>query len=147
MPVGINRCSMNKICYYVEEQLDGVKSKLKQDGNFDYTLLKYKRNDNKQERDNLELLCSEYTQKIANFKSSNKSDDSDKEDCMESRNALKEYFYNKAREICKDDERLLNMILDISYGQKKNKQFCWDIVGDLICRRLEELKIEETNNE
>ena len=147
MPVGINRCSMNKICYYVEEQLDGVKSKLKQDGNFDYTLLKYKRNDNKQERDNLELLCSEYTQKIANFKSSNKSDDSDKEDCMESRNALKEYFYNKSREICKDDERLLNMILDISYGQKKNKQFCWDIVGDLICRRLEELKIEETNNE
>ena len=147
MPVGINKCSMNEICYYVESQLDGVKSKLKQDGNFDYTILKYKRNDSKQEKEELEGLCSEYIQKIANFKSSNKIDDSDKECGMESRSSLKEYFYKKAREICKDDERLLNMVLDISYGQKKNKQFCWDIVGDLICKRLEELKIEETDNE
>ena len=147
LPVGIQNCSMNKICYYVENQMDGVKSRLKQSSTFDYTFLKYKKNDNKQEKELLKELCSEYISKIASFKSSGKVDDSDKEDSMESRNSLKEHYYSKAREICKDDERLLNIVLDISYGEKCNKQFCWDTVGDLICKRLEELKLEETINE
>ena len=147
LPVGLNNCSMNKICYYVEKQMDGVKSKLKQSSAFDYNFLKYKKNDNKQEKLLLKELCSEYVSKIANFKASNKSDNADKEDSMKNRKALKEHYYNMAREICTDEERLLNMILDISYGERGNKQFCWDIVGDLICRRLEELKIEEVNNE
>ena len=47
LPVGINNCSMNKICYYVESQMDGVKSKLKQNSTFDYSFLKYKKNANK----------------------------------------------------------------------------------------------------
>lgn len=147
LPVGIQNCSMNKICYYVENQMDGVKSRLKQSSTFDYTFLKYKKNDNKQEKELLKELCSNYIAKIASFKASGKVDDSDKEDSMDNRNSLKEHYYSKAREICKDDERLLNIVLDISYGEKCNKQFCWDVVGDLICKRLEELKLEETINE
>lgn len=146
MPVGINNCSMNKICYYIENSLDGVKSELKQNSSFDYTFLKYKKNDNKLEREKLVALRSEYIAKIASFKSTTTTN-TDKESFMDSRKLLKEHYYNLARDICSDEKRLLNMVLDISYGEKGNKQFCWDIVGDLICNRLEELELEKTNNE
>ena len=38
------------------------------------------------------------------------------------------------------DEERLNIVLDMCYGCKNNRQFCWDVVGDLIIRRLEELE-------
>lgn len=43
MPVGIGACAMNKICWYVESQLDGYKSQLHHDSTFDYNCLKVKR--------------------------------------------------------------------------------------------------------
>ena len=49
-------------------------------------------------------------------------------------------FNQEAKEICPNDEERLNIILDITYGYKGNKQFCWDCIGENIIKRLEELK-------
>ena len=38
--IGIGACAMNKICWYVESQLDGYKSQLHHDSTFDYNRLK-----------------------------------------------------------------------------------------------------------
>ena len=43
MPVGMGNCAMNKICWYVESQLDGYKNNLKKNSAFDYNTLKVKR--------------------------------------------------------------------------------------------------------
>ena len=37
----------------------------------------------------------------------------------------------------------MNIILDITYGYKGNRQFCWDCIGELIVNRLEQM--EEIN--
>ena len=52
---------------------------------------------------------------------------------------MQQYYYNAAKEICPNDDERLNIILDMCYSYKNNKQFCWDCIGDLICKRLEEL--------
>ena len=43
------------------------------------------------------------------------------------------------KNICPNNDERLNIILDITYGYNGNKQFCWDTIGDLICKRLEEM--------
>ena len=68
----------------------------------------------------------------------------DENDKIDMRFNMKDYFCNKAKEICPDDDERLNIILDMCYGYKNNKQFCWDCIGDLILKRLEEM--ENDNN-
>ena len=52
-------------------------------------------------------------------------------------------FKDRASEICPNDDERMNIILDITYGYKGNRQFCWDCIGDLIIKRLEEMKEDE----
>ncbi len=40
----------------------------------------------------------------------------------------------------------MNIILDITYGYK-NRQFCWDCIGDLLIKRLEEMENENVYTE
>ena len=53
-----------------------------------------------------------------------------------------EMFKKKAEEICPNDDERMNIILDITYGYKGNRQFCWDCIGELIIKRLEEMEEE-----
>lgn len=60
-----------------------------------------------------------------------------------SRKHLYTRFNQLAKEICPDENERLNVILDITYGYKGNRQFCWDCIGELIVNRLLELESEK----
>ena len=149
MPFGMSDCSMNKICRYVGSQFEGYKIQLKKNFDFDYNVLKVKRRCTEEHRKELLDLCNEYTKMISSYKR-NKSKYNDKyeestnifsndDKKVDKRKFMQEYFYNRAKEICPNDDERLNIILDMCYLYKNNKQFCWDCIGDLICKRLEEL--------
>lgn len=151
MPFGMSDCAMNRICKYIDEQFSGYKIQLKKNSNFDYTVLKVKRRCTEKHRQELYNLSQEYINSIAAFKRRKIKDSSydftnDKTQKLDSRIYMQEYYYNAAKEICPNDDERLNIILDMCYSKKNNKQFCWDCIGDLICKRLEELK-NDTNNE
>lgn len=141
MPVGIGSCVMNNICHYVEEQLDGYKSQLHQNSSFDYNVLKVKRRCTEEHRQLLKDLESEYCACIKEYK--NKKQNKDKEELKFNRQHLYSRFKDRASEICPNDDERMNIILDITYGYKGNRQFCWDCIGDLIIKRLEEMKEDE----
>lgn len=140
-PVGIGNCTMNKICQHIEKEFDGYKTEIKHNGLFNYNILKVNRRCIEKHRKELKELCDEYVKEVANFK----SDKIKKEisinygDSEKYRNFLKNEFKQRAIEICPNNDERLNIILDMCYGTKNNRQFCWDCVGDLIIRRLEEL--------
>ena len=140
MPVGIGNCSMNQICKYVESKLDGYKSYLHHNSNFDYNLIKVKRRCTEEHRQALRKLELEYRECIKEYKTKKNRD---KEQANENRKFLCEKFKKEATEICPNDDERMNIILDITYGYKGNRQFCWDCIGDLITKRLEDM--EETN--
>lgn len=151
-PFGMSDCSMNKICRYVESQFEGYKTQLKKNSEFDYNILKVKRRCTEEHRKLLLELCNEYVKMINTYKR-NKSKNNDRyevttniyvkeEKLTDKRVSMQKYFYNKAKEICPNDDERLNIILDMCYLYKNNKQFCWDCIGDLICKRLEELNGE-----
>lgn len=156
MPFGMSNCSMNKICRYVESQFEGYKTQLKKNSDFNYNILKVKRRCTEEHRKALLELCNEYVQMISAYKR-NKSKNNDKyenstnvysneEKSVDKRISMQKYFYNKAKEICPNDDERLNIILDMCYLYKNNKQFCWDCIGDIICKRLEELNDEIKSN-
>lgn len=139
MPVGMGACAMNKICWYVESQLDGYKSQLHHDSTFDYNNLKVKRRCTEEHRQVLHDLEQEYCECIKEYKAKRSSD---KEQANNNRKYLCEKFRQAAIELCPNDEERMNIILDITYGYKGNRQFCWDCIGDLLIERLEEMENE-----
>ena len=141
MPVGTGSCSMNQICRYVESQLDGYKSQLHKDSSFDYNVLKVKRRCTEEHRQALRELEQYYCECVASYK--NKQHLNDKMAANESRKHLCSYFKEKSKEICPNDDERMNIILDMTYGYKGNRQFCWDCIGELIIKRLEEMEEED----
>ncbi len=136
MPVGTGSCSMNKICRYVESQLDGYKSQLHRNSTFDYNELKVKRRCTEEHRQALRELEQEYCECIREYKSQKHFD---KGESNKNRKFLYKKFHEEAMDICPNDDERLNIILDITYGYNGNKQFCWDTIGNLICERLEDM--------
>lgn len=145
-PFGMSKCAMNKICYHVEKELNGYKIELKHSSTFDYNFLKVKRRCSTKNREALEKLCEEYVDVIKKYKANKAKNGTscivDKDLILDNRKNHKEYYHNKAKELCPDDNERLNIVLDMCYQYKANKQFCWDVIGDLICKRLEELNNE-----
>ena len=154
MPVGTGNCSMNQICKYVESQLDGYKSQLHKDSSFDYNTLKVKRRCTEEHRQALRELEQYYCECIKEYKKKqgkekgiqlNRTDIFDKQDEFDKyyqRASMVEMFKKKAEEICPNDDERMNIILDMTYGYKGNRQFCWDCIGELIIKRLEEMEEE-----
>lgn len=141
MPVGTGACSMNKICRYVESQLDGYKLQLHRNSTFDYNELKVKRRCTEEHRQALRELEQEYRECVREYKAQKHFD---KGESNKNRKFLYKKFHEEAMEICPNDDERLNIILDITYGYNGNKQFCWDTIGDLICKRLEEMNAVHT---
>ena len=141
MPVGTGNCSMNKICRYVESQLDGYKTQLHRNSNFDYNELKVKRRCTEEHRQALRELEQEYRECVREYKAQKHFD---KGESNKDRKFLYKKFHEEAMNICPNDNERLNIILDITYGYNGNKQFCWDTIGNLICKRLEEMNTVHT---
>lgn len=139
-PLGIGDCSMNRICKYIEEQFKDYKGNLKVSGKFDYNILKVERRCSEKHREEIKQLLQEYVKRIADFKSNKDRQDKDSDDSIIQRQNMKSYFYDKVKECCPNDDERLNIVLDLCYGYKNNKQFCYDVIGDLIIKRLGDLK-------
>mgnify|MGYP001078973620 FL=1 len=131
---------MNQICNYVETQLDGYKSQLHRDSSFDYNVLKVKRRCTEEHRQALKELEQYYRECVATYKA--KKQNNDEFDKFYQRKNMMIYFRDKAIELCPNDDERLNIILDMTYGYKGNRQFCWDCIGELIIKRLKELEEE-----
>ncbi len=136
MPVGLGDCSMNKICRYIENELDNYKYKLRKKSVFDYNILKVKRRCTKEHRQALADLEKYYRECVREYKNTKQFD---KGASNRNRRFIYKKFNGMAKEICPNDDERLNIILDITYESKGNRQFCWDTIGDLICRRLEDI--------
>ena len=83
----------------------------------------------------------EYRECVREYKSQKHFD---KGESNKNRKFLYKKFHEEAMNICPNNDERLNIILDITYGYNGNKQFCWDTIGDLICKRLEEMNTVHT---
>lgn len=133
MPVSLSPSVMNKICWKIEDEFNGIKTKFN-NTKFDYTILKSNKKYSRGRYSAIYKIYTDYLQKVQNQKQLFYKQSSDEEQIM--RSIFKESFKAKAYEKCNDSEELCNIVLDICYKNNDNKQFAWDICGDVIIQNL-----------
>ena len=137
-PFGMGPCAMNRICWYIEQQFKGCVSKLKKSSSFDYRILKYDVPYSTDIKTKMQQLANEYA--VAVHENIKKNDETSREDGANKKRLVQRYYKEQAKKLIPDDKERYDVILDLYYGNTINRQFCWDTIGDLIIKRLDELK-------
>lgn len=144
-PFGMNACTMNRICWYIENEFKGVTSSLKKNNTFNYSILKYNVEQDKTTKEIIIKLFEQYQTEYRRIRkhrrlSSNPNIGEDETQEQINRNIIKDKYKRLCREICDDNKMLLDIIVDLVCDDECSKQFLWDTVGDLAVDKLKELE-------
>ena len=142
MPVFINKSTMNRICWIIEQEFDGYKS-MSSGGSFDYKILMSEEVNHNKMYSDVKTLYEEYTARVRQYAQTFSTNKLDKEDKQNTRNIFKNDFKDRAHEICVNNEELCNIVIDLCYKNNLSKQFAWDICGKSIIDNL--LRINDYN--
>lgn len=135
MPLGIGKCTINKICWKIEEKFDNIV--YSSNDNFDYSIMKsdviysnvvYKK---------IKKIYEAYRKEISNYKQYAKSERIKSDERQIQKYILKEQFKKKCLLECPNEDELCNIVLDLCYSKSKySKQFAWDICGETFIQNL-----------
>lgn len=135
-PVGTAPCTINKICWRIEELFDSNTS-FKQDNEFDYSILKCNVEYSKHLYSKIKTIYYRYRRELSNYMQYAKSERIKSEDRQIQKYLLKELFKRQCLEQCPNEEILCDIVIDLCYPKSKNsKQFAWDICGDMFIHNL-----------
>lgn len=136
-PFGMGPCAMNRICWHVEKQFKGIVSKVKKASTFDYTLLKCNVPYSSELKDKMQQLANEYS--VAVHENLRNTDYMSREQGNNNRKLVQRYYKQEAEKLVPNDEQRYDMILDLYYGNTINRQFCWDVIGEMIVERVKDI--------
>lgn len=136
LPVDINPCTMNRLCWIVEKEFNGFTTLLKSNSDFDYNIMKSDIDYNQNDFIKIKEVYKEYTEFLKHYviEAREKRVDSDEKNMIKS--IITEEYKRKCEKICPNKYELCNIILDICYKKEKSKKFAWDICGDTIVENL-----------
>ena len=134
-PVFSNPCTMNKICWKIEDEFKDIKLKVNNSDGFDKEILKTKVKYDKNTYLEIENLYREYLRQQKQFGQTARYKLT-KEEKDSQRQIFVENFKTKAIEMCSNSEILCNIVIDITYKGKNHRQFAWDICGEQIIENL-----------
>ena len=136
MPVGINPCISNRICWILEKEFDDYNGIKNDDSEFDYNILKSGVQYSKSDYDRIKQLYSEYILSLQVYHYRARKERLEKDEVALNRELLKNNFKANCEMICSNEKELCDIVLDICYTTNKSKQFAWDICGDVIIDNL-----------
>ena len=136
MPLGIAPCTINKICWKIENMFDDMK--FMENDDFDYSILKCDDIEyNNQLYNKIKKIYDRYRREVSNYAQYAKSERLKSEDRQMQKYIFKEQFRQQCLEQCPNEEYLCNIVLDLCYSKSKySKQFAWDICGDMFIQNL-----------
>lgn len=132
-PVFDNPCVMNRICHKLENVFEDVKASVKDNSKFDYSVYKTKKRYKSDLEKEVAKIVKSYKNELANVR---KRFINDNVDVNSVKRSLKQQIIQELAEVCPSEEILTNIILDITYGKKVNKDIAWDLCGEQIIRNL-----------
>lgn len=135
MPLGVAPCTINKICWRVEDIFDGIK--FSENNDFDYSILKSNTEYSNYTFSKIKKIYEKYRRELSSYMQYAKSERILSEDRQIQKYLLKEQFKKECFSQCPNEEILCNIVLDLCYSKSKNsKQFAWDICGNTIIQNL-----------
>lgn len=135
MPLGIAPCTINKICWRIEELFDDTK--WIDNTEFDYSILKSDVEYSNHLFNKIKKIYERYKKETSNYMKYAKSERLKSEDRQMQKYIFKDQFKRECFQQCPNEEILCNIVLDLCYSKSKaSKQFAWDICGDMIIQNL-----------
>ena len=136
MPVGINDCTMNKICRKFEDAFDQILLKNASKNDFDYSVMKSGAEYTSTQYKAIQKLYKEYIKASQNFLAETHNERLDDDEIRYRKKILIDRFLRECEYISSNSTQLCDILLDICYTSLNSKQFCWDICGATIIENL-----------
>lgn len=134
MPVSFANSTMNRICWKLEEELDGLQKALK-DVQFDTSIFTTDKKVSKKLYNQAQELYEDY--KISVRKSIKRSGNKNKEEVVQSKMSLVFYYKEKMEELFSGNYELMtNCLVSMLYNNPVSKQFVWDLCGNYMLNKL-----------
>lgn len=135
MPLGTAPCTINKICWKIENVFDNMQTT--ETNNFDYSILK----SNAEYPNHLYLkikkIYDKYRRDTSSYMQYAKSERIKSDERQMQKYIFRENFKRQCLEKCPNEDILCNIVLDLCYSKSKySKQFAWDICGDIFIKNL-----------
>ena len=141
-PISSYPSTMNRICWALEKAFDGILPALKDNG-FDKSILLTDKKVQKSLLEQLEQLYKDYITELRNINAMGNTSLSKQEKALK-KERLIEINREKITELTLGDkEKGCNGLIQILYDKPISKQFCWDMYGDYIVKKL----LNDNNNE
>lgn len=135
IPLGIGPCTVNKICWRIEELFDHID--LSGDVDFDYTIMKSDIAYSDKVYNKIKKLYESYKRNLQSYIQYAKTERIKSDDRQIQKYLLKEEFKEKCLRDCPNEDILCNIVLDLCYSKSKNsKQFAWDMCGEVFIKNL-----------
>lgn len=138
-PVSLGQCTMNKICWKVEEVLAGIKNDWKSKTDlFNYTI--YKSTDcgpyNARSFARIMNILDDYEREVKTIHMYADANHMDDDAVSSYKSILSEVVQQECYCNCSNLDELCNIVLDLTYGRGRSYQVAWDVCGDVIIRNL-----------
>lgn len=134
IPLGMNPCIINRICWKIESKFDNFN--YDSDEPFDYSILKSNEKYSTELYEKINKIYNDYKINLSNYSNLCKKQRIKSNDKNMMRFIMKETFKKACYLICPNEEILCNIVLDICYTNNNSKQFAWDMCGDVFIKNL-----------
>lgn len=142
LPLSLGNCTVNRICWLIENTFNNYLSYPPQKYEFDYSILKSEISYSQKNFKLIFKIYEDYLKEVKHFHSNLQNSMINKDEIEICRQQFINIFKYKCEKVCSNENELCNIVLDICYKTKKSKQFAWDICGDVIINNL----LKKNNN-
>ena len=140
-PIDMSPSVMNKICWAVEKEFNNLS--LTPHDKFDHSMLKSGRMYSNNSYNNVFALYKWYKQKMSDFgKKHNSEFYCDADDTISSKEQIVDYFAERCAEVCPNRQELCDILIDICYSERSDKEVVWTVCGETIIENL----LKKNNN-
>ena len=136
LPVGINPCVMNKICWRFEDEFDGHIGKHNSAIKFDYSIMRSEDEYTTKQFNSIKRLYDDYNKRLASYAIFADYERIDDCDSFIALSVMNDEFRKECYKICPNKHTLCNIILDICYTRNSTKRFAWSMCGSEIIHNL-----------
>lgn len=139
MPVGVNSCTMNRLCWTIEDELDKFEQELKIKRKFDYDSLKSGEEYKNSQYYAIRPIFKDYLQFARTNAVTSGNGNRNKETSADRKERIALYqdsMFRNLHDKCSNDDVLCDIMLDLCKKNASSTAIVWELFHDTLIKRL-----------